>query len=156
MKNDKNQLVLDNEGLIHSLVVSFKPKNNTEYDDLYSAGLFGMTNAINSFEKDRGTKFTTFAYYLMKNEMIAVYKKKCRDSANRPINENVAQNRRDLKIEDYLPSLTQEERLLISYQLGGLSTLDIATRMGICRGTVYHRLNKLHRKIRKANGGKLE
>jgi RNA polymerase sigma factor for flagellar operon FliA len=54
----------------HNIVnLANKLASNYE-DDLTSAGLEGLANAFKSFDKTKGTQFTTFAWYRIKGAML--------------------------------------------------------------------------------------
>lgn len=52
-----------------------KHLNIADFDELYSAGAFGLMNAYRSFDKARGIKFSAFAGLSIKHEMFKYYKK---------------------------------------------------------------------------------
>lgn len=57
--------------------------NIADFDELYSAGAFGLMCAYRSFDKARGIKFSAFAGLSIKHEMFKYYKKTKR--INNPI-----------------------------------------------------------------------
>ena len=45
-------------------------KNHFDYDDLYSCGIFGLMDAIEKFDVDKGVKFETYAHRRIKGAII--------------------------------------------------------------------------------------
>ena len=59
-KTAKEQLVQDNTGLIWSVARRFIGRG-TEADDLYQLGCLGFLKAVNGFDLEYGTQFSTYA-----------------------------------------------------------------------------------------------
>ena len=59
-KSAKEQLVEDNAGLIWSVVRRFMGRG-TEADDLYQLGCLGFLKAVEGFDLEYGTQFSTYA-----------------------------------------------------------------------------------------------
>ena len=62
------RLVVDNMGLVRSVAVKFRDRG-TEYEDLIQIGTMGMIKAIHSFDRERGTAFSTYAVPLIIGEI---------------------------------------------------------------------------------------
>lgn len=56
----KEQMVLENSGLIWSIVRRFYGRG-VEPDDLYQLGCLGFLKAIDGFDAEFGTQFSTYA-----------------------------------------------------------------------------------------------
>ena len=56
----KEQMILDNSGLIWSIVRHFSGRG-VEMDDLYQLGCLGFLKAIDGFDQSLGTQFSTYA-----------------------------------------------------------------------------------------------
>ncbi len=68
------EIVSMNEWLIKKIAKKFF---GVEYDDLYQAGVLGMMKAIQNYQKNPTTKFSTYAYDYVYGEMYQmVYKSK--------------------------------------------------------------------------------
>jgi len=65
--------------LVHFVANKFR-NTRIDYDDLYGAAMFGFTKALNSFDKARGAKFSTYAVNCMKNEVRFFLRKERRQS----------------------------------------------------------------------------
>lgn len=59
-RNASEQLVLENAGLIWSVAKRFVGRG-TDADDLYQLGCLGFIKAVNGFDLDFGTQFSTYA-----------------------------------------------------------------------------------------------
>ena len=69
-KTDKNQLVLDTYGLAVSLALSFHRSTGVDMDELVSVASVALCNAADSFDAARGVKFSTYAYYAIRNDLV--------------------------------------------------------------------------------------
>jgi len=78
-EEEKNRMAEENLQLVHFVANKFR-NTRIDYDDLYGAAMFGFTKALNSFDKDRGTKFSTYAVNCMKNEVRFFLRKERRQS----------------------------------------------------------------------------
>lgn len=61
---------MENLNLIRKMAWSFSEKTNIEFEELFSEAALAYCEAMEEFDPDRGTKFTTFAWWCMKNHLI--------------------------------------------------------------------------------------
>ncbi len=61
-------LIIENTALVKSLAMKFRDRG-TEFEDLMQIGTIGMLKAINSFQMERGTAFSTYAVPLIVGEI---------------------------------------------------------------------------------------
>ena len=61
-------LIVENTALVKSLALKFRDRG-TEFEDLMQIGMIGMLKAINSFQIERGTAFSTYAVPLIVGEI---------------------------------------------------------------------------------------
>lgn len=61
-------LLLENMGLVRAAALRFRERG-TEYEDLIQIGTIGMLRAIRTFDRARGTAFSTFAVPLIVGEI---------------------------------------------------------------------------------------
>lgn len=61
-------LIIENTALVKSLALKFRDRG-TELEDLIQIGMIGMLKAINSFDVERGTAFSTYAVPLIVGEI---------------------------------------------------------------------------------------
>ncbi len=61
-------LIIENTALVKSIALKFRDRG-TELEDLMQIGMIGMLKAINSFQLERGTAFSTYAVPLIVGEI---------------------------------------------------------------------------------------
>lgn len=64
----KDQLIEQNIPLVKSIAGDFT-HSGLEFEDLRQAGYIGLLNAVENFDLNRGTKFSTYATHLIKGEI---------------------------------------------------------------------------------------
>lgn len=70
----KEQLVLNNQGMVGIIL---KQLNLNPLDeDLFSVGLIGVVKAVNTFNPDKGVKFSAYATPIIRNEILMSLRKK--------------------------------------------------------------------------------
>ncbi len=69
----RNQLVSDNIGLVHSCCRRFSGRG-IEYDDLFQAGCLGLIRAAEGFDNDRGIMFSTYAFPAILGEIRRLFR----------------------------------------------------------------------------------
>ena len=75
----KEQFVLANVGMV-GLVLKSIGLSELD-DDLFSTGIVGLIKAINSFDFEKGFKFSTYATRVIRNEILMTFRKKRVDVA---------------------------------------------------------------------------
>ncbi|HZK21550.1 MAG TPA: sigma-70 family RNA polymerase sigma factor [Oscillospiraceae bacterium] len=73
LENERNALIENNIGLVHSCAKRFKGKG-VEYDDLFQAGCVGLVKAAGSFDKLRGFAFSTYAVPAILGEIKRIFR----------------------------------------------------------------------------------
>ena len=68
VKECRNRLVTENLGLVHLCANRFRNRG-IEYEELYSSGCVGLVKAANSFDEERGVKFSTYAVPVILGEI---------------------------------------------------------------------------------------
>ena len=63
MENLRDKMIEDNLMLVHKVIRSKFKYNYNDYDDLYSEGVIGLINAVDSFDVSKGNKFSTYAFW---------------------------------------------------------------------------------------------
>jgi len=63
----------ENLGLVHLCANRFKGRG-IEYDDLYSAGCIGLLKAVETFDTERGVKFSTYAVPVILGEIKRLFR----------------------------------------------------------------------------------
>ena len=70
----KEQVVLNNVGIAGIVLKSLNL--NPIDEDLLSIGLIGVVKAVNTFNPNKGVKFTTYATPIIRNEILMTFRKK--------------------------------------------------------------------------------
>jgi len=68
LTEERRQLAEENLKLIHFAMKSLNIKY--DYEDCYSAGCIGLCTAAARWDKHKGLAFTTYACYLIKNQIV--------------------------------------------------------------------------------------
>jgi RNA polymerase sporulation-specific sigma factor len=72
-KPEREKFTEENLGLVHMCAKKFAGKG-FEYDDLYGTGCIGLLKAIDGFDTERGTKFSTYAVPLILGEIKRMFR----------------------------------------------------------------------------------
>lgn len=73
MKIERDQLILDNIGLVHHIAAKY---NSIDDDDAISEGTIGLMQAADRFDSERGLKFSTYAYSYINGHMLNYFSKR--------------------------------------------------------------------------------
>ena len=106
---------MDNETikLFEKLVYKIAKKysyNNEEFEDLYQVGNIGLINALSNYKKDSNTKFSTYAYFYIKGEILKYIRE------NRSIkvgNDIQALSRAINKVKEHLIQINMKEPTIV-------------------------------------------
>lgn len=69
----RDKLITENMGLVHSCAGKFKGKG-IEYDDLFQAGCVGLVKAADGFDAGRGFAFSTYAVPVILGEIRRIFR----------------------------------------------------------------------------------
>lgn len=165
------------EGLVHKVVLKHFNKYHTqykEYDELINIGLFGLYNAINTYDKDRGASEMSYYYRCIYNEILKVQNYHMNDRRNtkgRTISIDAykdANGESSLESQEWFTSPSQSDGLALASGLREiLNTLDetnktivsklelgftceeIAHEMGVSRQAIHQRVQNIRKIIDK-------
>lgn len=70
----KEQVVLNNAGMVGLVLKSLNL--NPLDEDLFSIGLIGVVKAVNTFNPDKGVRFSSYATPIVRNEILMTLRKK--------------------------------------------------------------------------------
>lgn len=73
IKEERNRLVENNLGLVHSCANRFRGRG-AEYDDLFQAGCVGLIKAADNFDPERGFSFSTYAVPVILGEIKRIFR----------------------------------------------------------------------------------
>lgn len=156
----KEQLVLNNTGMIGLIL---KQLNLNPFDDdLFSIGLIGVVKAVNTFNKEKGVKFTTYATPIIRNEILMTLRKKRivpSFSLDEPYNlgngeevsyaDMIADDRKfeeeviaDMQAEQMIDFLNEREKRIISLKTEGKTQHQIADICGLSQAQISRVITK--------------
>lgn len=70
----KEQVILGNIGIVGKVL---KLLNLSVHDDdLYATGIVGLLKSVNTFDEEKGYKFSTYAMRIVRNEILMTFRKK--------------------------------------------------------------------------------
>ena len=111
---EKNKMAEENFNLIHYVANSFKT-TGIPYDELVGVGTVGYTKALNSYNTEKGAKFSTYAVYCIKNEILHFLRKEKKHTDNTVLSSNplyIDGEGNSLAIDDTLSNEMNDEVML--------------------------------------------
>lgn len=159
----EEQLLKDNEGLVHYIVRSRFNSTNYEYEDLVQVGLIGLLKGIRTF-KESESKFSTYVGVCIKNEILMLVKRKSPKSISLEteirgysnevftLNDVVADKdsekfTEDLEnktlVENLLKTASDRDKLLIELVLDGKTQQEIGSILGVSQSIISRRIGCL-------------
>ena len=136
--SDPDELIREYTGLVASVAAHYR-KRGLEQEDLRQEGLIGLLKAYKLYDPSKGAKFSTYAVYWIKKQMLLALERESRDSMdagvldNEPADQLAAQEPAELcstlKLPPGMPPL--EARILELSLSEGLSLKEIAFRLGL-------------------------
>ena len=165
----KEQVILNNVGMVGLVLKSLNL--NTQDEDLYSIGMIGVVKAVNTFNSDKGVKFSTYATPIIRNEILATRRKKRITpvfSLDEPhqlengdlvnFSETIADSKRfeeeviaDMQMKKVLSSLNDREKKIISLSMDGKTQRKIAETLGLSQSYISRIIKSIYKKWRKQN-----
>jgi RNA polymerase sigma factor (sigma-70 family) len=148
----------------HMKLVNFVLKNmkiKYDYEDSFSAGCIGLCRAATTWDENQGVAFTTYAYYIIKHEIINYLKSN--KSSNHTLTDQCEEtclyidkgfaNIEDKQLVQLILSnldsfLDEHEAEVIRLTIKGVPSAEIAKRMGIDVFTVYNLRNSAVKKTK--------
>lgn len=148
----RNQIIEHNLGLVRIIARKFLNGKNAQFEagDLMSEGVFGLMSAIDKFDPDRGYKFSTIAYYWIKQKMqyaIALNPTnylRVPTETMKKYNENVEmKGKRDISIEMATMSLVSLDKSKITVN-GDLQSMEVSDTREDFTETVERNIRSKH------------
>nr|DAL76824.1 MAG TPA: DNA directed RNA polymerase subunit [Bacteriophage sp.] len=69
----KEQMILNNQGIVFSVMKNLSIPLTDE--DMFQTGIIGLIKAINSFDTSKGYQFSTYAFPIVRNELLMAFRK---------------------------------------------------------------------------------
>lgn len=179
MTNDDMSLVIDNINLAYTVAWKYKLKlgDSIELEELQSICFLGLVKASKSFDTSKNIEFSTYAYTVMKNEIINFYNKNksdtislsteikddlylqdtLKDTTN--IEEQAETNLKIQQLYKFISELSYTDQIIVNGYLQGLSTNQIALKLGLSSKQInflYRKsINQLRARFYRYMGGEL-
>lgn len=163
----KEQVILNNVGIVGLVLKSLNL--NPLDEDLFQIGLIGLVKTINTFNPDKGVKFTTYATPIIRNEILMTLRKKRiipafsldeeyrldnGDSVPRgdmipPENsfENFVHSKISLNIK--IAGMSEREKKILNLSASGKNQYQIAEEMGLSQPYISRILKKIQKELSK-------
>ena len=170
---EQEELVTKNLGLVHHLVnkLGVAP---SDYDEIVSIGILGLVKAAVTFDKSKGSKFATYASNCINNEIFMYFRKANKYANVISLDDLIATDKdgnetilADL-IEDpdsnfvdgiaereilskyiniILNLLKPKERLVMLYEMAGVTQSDIAKILKLSQSYISRLMEKIKERI---------
>lgn len=69
----KEQMILSNQGIVFSVMKNLSIPLTDE--DMFQTGIIGLLKAINTFDTSKGYQFSTYAFPIVRNELLIAFRK---------------------------------------------------------------------------------
>lgn len=104
-KNARNQLIEHNLRLVAHIVKKFD-SSAKEQDDLISIGTIGLIKGVDTFQKNKGNRLTTYCAKCIQNEILMYFRANNKNSKNISLNESIGYDKdgNEIAIIDILKS----------------------------------------------------
>ena len=101
MVTDRDKMIENNIGLVHSIANRFKGRG-VDYDDLFQSGCVGLIKAVDNFDESRGFAFSTYAVPVIMGEIKRIFRDGGAVKVSRSLKEKAikAQSLREKFIND--------------------------------------------------------
>lgn len=145
-----DELIEENMGLVVSIVETFKPRNQTEREDLIDAGRIGLWKALKKVDKNKG-KISTYAWKPIRWAIIKEINKSKNHKSLDNIKEEPIIKPTSQFWELYSKDITQEEINLIELRRQGYKYREISSITGKSSASVRQKIYNAISKIKENN-----
>ena len=116
-KNARNILIEHNLRLVAHIVKKYETKNISA-DDLISIGTIGLIKGIDSYNKSRGVKLTTYAAKCAENEILMYFRSNKKHNNTVSLNDIIAHDKdgSDITLIDVLGENTEDYNNTLEYK----------------------------------------
>lgn len=157
----KEQVILNNVGIVGLVLKSLNL--NPLDEDLFQIGLIGLVKTINTFDPDKGVKFSTYATPIIRNEILTTLRKKRIIPAFSLDEEYRLDNGDSVPRRDMIPSeysfenlvhskialdsnivgMSEREKKILNLSASGKNQHQIAKEMGLSQPQISRILKKI-------------
>lgn len=157
LSKDQQDLVSDN----HNLIYSYANKMNLDINEYYDLLAIGLCKAAKTYDPDRGYAFSTYAYFVMRNECYQYWRhlntvsqipEELIFSYHNPFSEDSEEQDRierlndifgtyqldstEIELREFIDSLKSIEKRIIFEKMYGYTQREIAMHIGKSQSTV--------------------
>lgn len=163
----KEQVILNNVGMVGLVLKSLNL--NPLDEDLFQIGLIGLVKTINTFNPDKGVKFTTYATPIIRNEILMTLRKKriipafSLDEEYRLDNgdsvprgdmipseysfENLVHSK--IALDSNISGMTEMEKRILKLSANGKTQRQIVQEIGVSQPQISRILKKIRENLSK-------
>ena len=73
VKDEREDRIISNIGLVHSIAKRFKNRG-AEYEDIFQAGCLGLIKAVDNYDESKGYMFSTYAVPVIMGEIKRIFR----------------------------------------------------------------------------------
>lgn len=153
----KEQIILSNYSIVFSVMQKLSIPASDE--DMFQTGIIGLLKAINTFDVSKGYQFSTYAFPIVRNEILLSFRKNKKsvkaafsldDNVDIGNGESVSYSEIISDGKDYEENAVnhmlvqlmfeklslRKKRIFIMFFVDGKTQCEISERLGISQGTV--------------------
>lgn len=157
---DRDKFIIEN----HNLIYSYAIKHHLDIEEYYGILAIGLVKAVERFDDSYGTNFSTFAYKVMKNEVLMDRLKRNRDALCHTITLNgfdeygcslvevIPNEEKDIFDVKLPKDLTEEEKELLIYRLCGFTNKEIQDLTGMYPAKISRTMGMIRIKWKQERG----
>lgn len=162
--NELQQRIEQNESLVHYCLKRLgKTQKDADYEELASIGKMGLTKAANTFKETKGNTFATYALKCITNEIFMYFRKNKKHTSDVSMNTPISKDKdgKEILLEEVLEDkssnfvetihnrwdavqaisvllncLSEKQKIVMLYRIGGISQKEIGIIKGISRSYV--------------------
>ena len=157
----KQQLIEDNMKLVYSLISREYP-TYIQDEDIIQCGMLGLCQAAEKFDESVGNKFSAFAWFCIRHEIIRELKRRSKyqgvlsldyeysgeNGVKVPFGDMIAGDEDVMYIDDCEEQLTPQQKQILELLKKGLDSKEVAEILG----TTTANVTRTRRKIRLLRG----
>ena len=151
VNTNEEDIVREYQGLVYKIARRFKSPY-LEFDDLVQVGFMGLLKSYHRFDKNKNTKFSTFAVYYIMGAIKDELKKVTKEYALKANQKTIFKENFDDIPGQYLNLLIYnftpvEEQIVRLRLVKKLSQTEIGSVLAISQSSVSRHLNNIKEKI---------
>lgn len=147
---DRNNKIAENMNLVYFTINKYYPMLQGD-EDMYQIGMIGLIRAVDTFDEENGSEFSTYAAVCIRNEVCKELRKKKQEKPSESIEDMFRPEvlgDDDVDFFDYEGfgnTLNDTEKKILNLKYLGYSEHEIAPKIGVS----HQRINMITKGIRK-------